>query len=166
LEAAQRAWVGPSDAHLDGKFTPEGKLTKGADVDVVISYLNTGREPARSFSAGIDEFITTTEDNGREDAAKRIGDDLQACLAIDSVAATEVIYPATGFSGGSERRVAIHGTDVDDDLTNGGKVITVYGCFTYLTFEKVRHSAFCFYYEAPKIKPVHLGYCPSGSYAD
>jgi hypothetical protein len=21
-------------------------------------------------------------------------------------------------------------------------------------------------YEAPKIKPAHLGYCPSGSYAD
>jgi hypothetical protein len=58
--AAQRAWVGPFDAQLDGKFTPvltpegqptsEVNLTKGVDVDVVIKYANTGREPALAFT--------------------------------------------------------------------------------------------------------------------
>jgi hypothetical protein len=158
MVAAQRAWVGPVSARLDGV------LTKGHDIDIVITYVNTGREPARALTSTTDQFVADVKDN--ETLSKRVDNDLAECEAASGVAATEVVYPAVGLGGGNERRVTIHGEDVDDDLISGGKAIILPGCFTYLTFSEVRHSAYCFFYKANQTKTQQFNYCAAGGYAD
>jgi hypothetical protein len=163
MVAAQRAWVGPFDAHLDGK------LAVGGDIDVMVNYVNTGREPALSFNYTTDQFVATVKEGVSDEGTKRVGDNLQKCLATDPVAATaatQVVYPTLSGSGFGQLRATIHGLDVDGDVLSGTKTILVPGCFTYRTFGQIRHSAFCFFFQATKTKPEHLAYCGFGSYAD
>jgi len=63
-------------------------------------------------------------------------------------------------------QITISGRDVDDDLIKGVRSVVVIGCFTYSTFGEVRHSAFCFFFRAPDVKPEHFAYCGQGNYAD
>jgi len=39
----------------------------------------------------------------------------------------------------------------------------VQGCVVYDTFEKTRHSAFCYFYKAGATKPEHLNLCTGGT---
>jgi hypothetical protein len=157
LVSGSRAWVGPTDARFD---TPA--LTVGADASVDIMYLNTGREPARSFTfASYRTFVPT-----QADAADAIGENLQKCTTSNDVSASQVVYPAVGIGGGNQMKITIPGKDVDDDLVKGHKTLVVLGCMTYYTFGEIRRSAFCFYYKAPDTKPDHFGYCTEGGYAD
>jgi hypothetical protein len=157
LVSGSRAWVGPIDAHFDGTT-----LTSGTDASVDIVYLNTGREPARSFTFTVYKSFALTQ----ADASEAIGENLQKCTASHDVSASQVVYPAVGLGGGSQMKIAIPGADVDDDLIKGHKTLVVLGCMTYFTFGEVRHSAFCFYYQALDTKLDHFGYCTEGGYAD
>jgi hypothetical protein len=63
---AQRAWVGPVDARIDGK------IEAGKDTTVVVSLRNTGREPALNVSIERDPFVITKEEDRNGIGADRM----------------------------------------------------------------------------------------------
>jgi hypothetical protein len=153
---SQRAWIGPSNA----SFTSEPKTEE--PIEISILYQNTGREPALNFSYNVDIFAVT--ENG-PDFGNRVNPFMTTCLATNSVAPGQVVYPSSGFSqytlGAKSDK-----TLVDDLIVNGDKVIVVQGCFLYTTGQTVHHSFFCFFYKNKFTRIGNLNICQSGHYAD
>jgi hypothetical protein len=156
LTQAQRAWIGPTNA----SFTAEPKA--GEPIDILISYQNTGREPALNFSYEVDVFsITETS----PEFGNRVNPFMTKCLQKNFAAPGQVVYPSTGFNQydlSSKTDKAL----VDAAVIAGDKVVVLQGCFVYLTGQIMRHSFFCFFYKNNFSKISNLNICPSGHSAD
>jgi len=162
--AQERAWVGPYNAKLESPRPPA--LDK--DWTITIDYQNTGREPARKFTALLDQFVGDPTDNieGQVMSA-RIVEDVQQCRQETTSGPAEVIYPISIGLGGSGyiRKVTIPKSEIDQQVVDGTKSIYVVGCFSYLTLGQVRHSAFCFFFNNGTSSVDNLNICP-GADAD
>lgn len=159
LVASQRAWVGPSDAKLDGT------LKLGQPIDIVVSFMNTGREPARGFVSDLDAFAATADDEKKGIAQTRIVADFDKCNATQSSPPAQVIYPSNGFNNYTIRKT-IDKAMIDEGIIDGTKTIIAQGCFVYTTFQQVHRSTFCYYFKSGVTKPDHLNICIVGHYAD
>jgi hypothetical protein len=158
--ASQRAWLGPNGAKLD-----QGPVA-GKRLGVVITYHNTGREPARNVAWVIDRVIATPEEEAnRSLIPMKIVPLLHTCLNLKEREAGQVIYPSTGFAHAS-LFYTFPEDMIDEDVIIGKKFLIIQGCFVYRTFDKVRHSAFCFYYRSGINKPESLNVCLGGNYTD
>jgi hypothetical protein len=90
---------------------------------------------------------------------------LNKCLTLRERETGKVVYPSTGFA--SSALFSMFPSEmIDEDVVNGKKWLVIEGCLVYRTFEKVRHSTFCYFYRGGMTKPEHLNACPSGNYAD
>lgn len=159
LIAAQRAWVGPTDARLDGD------IKVGQDAKFVVTYQNTGREPALNLDVHSDPFIVTIVNDLAGHSKARALQDTQDCLFRASEPGTMVGFPTAGTQV-YQLTVAFDGKLMDDDVLNGDKYLFIHICFTYSTFRQTHHSAACYFYKAKTTTPQHLNVCPYGSYAD
>jgi hypothetical protein len=157
IVAGSRAWVGPNGATIEG--TP----AIGNSVDFVITYQNSGRQPATGFVPAGDVFTLTTDDAGR--SVSKISENVEKCRAQPPIAGAEVVYPSTGFSG-NQYRTTVDKSLIDDEVVKGDKLIVMTGCFAYITFDTAHHSAYCFYFRNGTTKPPNLSFCVNGSYAD
>ena len=157
--ASQRAWLGPNDAKLDEAPVAGKKLA------VSITFHNTGREPARNVAWIVEKFIATPEEERQGLLSWKSMIFLEKCLNLKERESGQVVYPSTGFASATlisqlEQEI------IDEDLVIGKKWLIIHGCFVYRTFDKVRHSAFCYFYKGGEIKPEHLGICVGGNYTD
>ncbi len=160
LIAAQRAWVGPIDARVDGA------VETGKPVKLVISVCNTGREPARNFRWTTNSIVATSEDDSNGTLGSKIASNLLFCLGTPSLPHGQVIYPTTGFGSGFDFTTDFSEKDIDDDVVTGRKTLVIQGCVAYDSFEKTRHSGFCYFFKAGSTKIDHLNICLNGSDAD
>jgi cell division protein FtsB len=154
--AAQRAWVGPQNI----SFAAELKI--GVPIDVTIEYLNTGREPATSFSYEIDTFAVgeTSPEFGQH-----VDPFMRKCFAKSEAPPGQVVYATTGFTHYT-LATKIQEELVDNDIISGDKVIVMQGCFIYVTEQAIRHSFFCYFYKNKVTRISALNICPAGHHAD
>jgi hypothetical protein len=157
--ASQRAWLGPNSAKLN-----EAPVV-GKKVDVVITYHNTGREPARNVAWITNTFAATPEEDTNGITSLKMIDFLMNCHRLQERESGQVVYPSTGF-GSSMLSMILPEDMIDEDIITGKKFILIQGCFVYRTFDKVRHTAFCFFYKWGQTKPESLNTCLGGNYAD
>jgi hypothetical protein len=159
LVASSRAWVGPTDAKITTGTPAVGQPTK-----VVISVRNSGREPARDFRWIPTKIVTAKGDEGALN--QKVDTNLRFCLGTPSQKFGQVIYPTGGFGEGFDFTVLFDGSEVDQQVVDGEKVLVVQGCLTYESFGATRHSAFCYFFENKTSAIEHLNICSSGSSAD
>jgi hypothetical protein len=165
-QSSGRAWVGPIAANI----TP---FSLNSPIKAVVVYGNTGRQPALTNGI-LTPKIYSTEQWTNSDAAKDIIDFKDSCLRVKALAqAVHVVYPTTGFTSSN---IAYDATlrglndnqkiNATDKLVSGDDIIAFRGCFVYSTIEIIRHTAFCFFYQANFTDAAHLNFCTVGQEAD
>lgn len=159
LEQGQRAWVGPGSATIDAA------PTVGKPIIASITYQNTGREPARDFIYNANPIAVSASDDADGKLAAQISQYMKRCFATPSRENAGVVYPSTGF-GGSTLSITYKGNLVDQAMVDSKKLLIIQGCFAYRTFEKVHHSAFCYFWRSDTSKAPNLNICANGNNAD
>jgi hypothetical protein len=160
LEFSERAWVGPIDAKLDA--APQ----EGKEVKATVSVRNTGREPALDFVWNLKALIATATELESGVIDKMASAYVATCFKAPSRRRQQVVYPSTGFGTGFDFSSTIDKDLIDNHVIDGDNLIMVQGCLVYRTFDKVRHSAFCYFFKAKTSDPAHLNICAGGSDAD
>ena len=156
FDASQRAWVGPTNAHINGK------PTRGNPIEITIDYQNTGREPAQNFNWNPpDWFVPKAQDVAIETSKSR-----HDCMAQSSPRSGQVVYPTSGMGNKYNLTQKLEGMQVTDDIMSGKDAIFIQGCFVYTTLRKARHSYFCFFYKEGQTDANRLGICEVGQDAD
>jgi hypothetical protein len=157
----RRAWIGPTHASTD-----EPNQTNVA-LHPTISLRNTGREPSMNTKVYFDPDPLTVDkadprihDIEKEFAKKcRTEDPPLGILAI-------VIYPTTSDTQVYGMHYNFPREKVDEGLVNGAKIFLLRSCVVYDSLNKVRHSAFCYYYRKGETGGVDLPLCDEGNDAD
>jgi hypothetical protein len=157
--ASSRAWVGPRNAKI------EGAIEIGKPVEFEIEYVNSGKEPALDFIYRVEPFTATQDEDTSGVVIRRIGEYFEACQRIDALPQGGVVFPSLGFS--ANNLTAKTTSDIiTQSLLDGDVNLIVQGCFLYKSFNVIRHSYFCYYYNAKRTKVANLNICTAGHYAD
>lgn len=159
MRISSRAWVGPS-------ITTFETLQLGQPLKAIIQFTNTGHEPAMLMDISVhrlwskDEWINGT-------AVEHLAKMKSACMAAPPTFATRAVFPNAGISSYS----LVYSTDkdglsnkylVERELLDGRKMLTINGCFVYLTAGKIAHTSFCYAYEADKLHSPVMNICTVG----
>ncbi len=164
LAQAQRAWIGPTYARIDGS------IEIGKPFSVIIEYLNTGREPGISFAAAGDVFLGTQEEDDRGINLARVEAYFKGCRDANMAKGGQVIFPSVGGGIGGGNRydftLGVKDSTVDQDFLDGKTILYVDGCLVYRSINVVRHSYFCYFYKSKLSKPASLSICQNGNGAD
>jgi uncharacterized protein YecT (DUF1311 family) len=161
LIAAERAWVGPRNARIDAAPT----FTK--DLDIIIDYQNSGREPAIETIWDTDVFTATDEEDNNGTVTRRIDNFIANCKTMWKPFQATVVYPSSGgLGGGYALTKTLLKESIDDDLIEGRRLIAISGCFVYRTVRTIHRSWFCYFYRNGKTKPAAWNICISGNGAD
>lgn len=164
--ASQRAWVGPLSA------TVNSGIQKDKGITAIITYQNSGREPAASFYTAWAVKLYSLADWNNGAATKDIMTFSSECLKVTNLPpGLQVVYPNTGFgsyqiSFDTEKQAEANKIIVTDDIISGKSIVAVKGCFTYKSLKEFHHSAFCFYYLANMTVLPNLSICNVGNDAD
>jgi hypothetical protein len=159
LVLAQRAWVGPTIAAIEGP--PE----IGKPLKVAIQYANSGREPALNFVYADDVFAATAADEANGVISAKVDAYFKGCKAATTLRAGQVVFPTVGNTT-NNLGITTNEEFVDQAIIDGEKTIIVDGCFVYRSFDIVRHSYFCFFFNNKNTKRDSLNYCANGAGAD
>jgi len=114
--ASERAWVGPSNAKIDGAPVAAKPL------DVIVEYRNTGREPALNGVYDLQHKIGKLED---PTLLSEMSEFIGQCKTMWRPNQAQVIYPTTNNEYNLTHRVET--SEIDDDVVSGESVILVYG---------------------------------------
>jgi phage pi2 protein 07 len=156
---SQRAWVGPTNA----SFASEPAI--GKEIEILVQYQNTGREPALNFVANALPYTASLAEDADGTVTRKLSQDMESCKAIKTWQGGSVAYPSTGFTS-YNFNLKTKDDLVDEAITKGEKIIFLQGCFVYRTFDVPRHSYFCFFYKQGQTKIQNLNICPIAHYAD
>ncbi|HEV2162453.1 MAG TPA: hypothetical protein VGR52_09520 [Stellaceae bacterium] len=159
LVESSRAWLGATDASIDG--VP----TVGKDITATIVYVNPGRQPARDVYSDVTKFFATPIDDIRGVIKNTILNYVTKCIATPTQPNGQIVFPSTGFSTQVITKKILKDS-VDADVVSGSKIVYLQGCFAYLTFEKPHHTAFCYFFQSGTSNVQHLSICPIGNYSD
>jgi hypothetical protein len=158
LALGRRAWVGVSNAHIDGR------LAANADLAIAIDYRNTGREPAADLAMIATPFVIETEKRAEPQTMSRLEQFADRCLAENYVGGG-VAFP--GSEGQTYQADAIvKASDVDDALVDGSKLVIVQSCIVYRSGGAIHHSAACHFFQSGKTPPDRFSLCAKGVAAD
>ena len=159
LVQSQRAWVGPRNASL--KAQPQ----IGVPVEAVLQYDNYGQQPAISFIN--DNQLIVSDSEGHDLDTLMIRDALEVCKNQSGWTIGSVVYPSRGALSGSYQGTRKSPADfVTPDVIAGKSKIVFFGCLAYKTFDKPRHSFFCYYWEKGVTEIERLNICDAVQYAD
>lgn len=160
--ASQRAWVGPTNAKIDGD------IAVGKPLSIVINYLNTGREPAINFVYTGDAFTSTPNEDSSGTTFAKINADFAGCRKAQLTGGGSVIFPSAGGLTPSGQSLTITKPDsfVEQNVIDGINTVVADGCFLYKSIGIVRHSYFCYFYNAKQTKAAALNICQNGNGAD
>jgi hypothetical protein len=161
VTADNRAWIGPTDVSMKPPTTGHG-------LEIKIGYTNTGRQPAQlQRGLAFPKFNKSAWGDAQTNAVlNRIKDE---CMNEKQIAPTTVAYPSGEYQIFQDTSAINlpYRVVVDSDIISGDTIVAVSGCFSYYAFGAVRHSAFCFFYDASIITDIsHLGQCDAGNDAD
>ncbi len=159
LVLAQRAWVGPTIARIED--SPE----IGKPLKIAIQYANSGREPALNFVYAGDVFVATAADEANGILSAKVEAYFKGCKTATTLRSGQVVFPTVANTA-NNLGLTTKDEFVDQAIIDGEKTIVVDGCFIYKSFDIVRHSYFCFYFNNNKTKRDGLNYCENGAGAD
>jgi hypothetical protein len=157
---AQRAWVGPIIAKIEA--APE----IGKPLRVLVQYANSGREPALNFIYAGDVFAVTPEEEGNNVSAAKVEAFFKGCREATNFRAGQAVFPTLGSTEGGSMSFTTKEEFVDQPLIEGEKTLIAQGCFIYKSFNVIRHTYFCFFFNAKRSKIESLNYCTNGAGAD
>lgn len=157
---AQRAWVGPSN--LASEAAPQGTNP----LKITITYYDSGRSPGLNFETDVDwrayDATSQTDATWIESEVKLWE---AACRNKGKPTGGETVFPNAGFSSYTQTAI-IPANAVPGLVDKAGGTFVFLGCFTYISFDVVRHSAYCFYFRNGTSMPQNWNFCASGNYAD
>jgi hypothetical protein len=156
LVQAQRAWVGPSNVRIDGT------VEIGRPISIVVDYTNSGKEPALNFVPAIDFFQSTAEEDAGGAVTAKINAYFRGCKDVTSLRPGQVIFPNAGNSFTLKTKDDF----VDQSLLDGNSILIVDGCLLYKSFDVIRHTYFCYFFNNKTTKPSNLNICSTGAGAD
>jgi hypothetical protein len=159
LIASSRAWVGPTIAKTES--SPES----GKPLIISVQYANTGREPALNFVYAVDVFTATKVDEDNGVLTAKVEAYFKGCRAATTLRSGQVVFPTVANTTTNLNFTTVD-SFVDQAILDGEKTIIIDGCFVYKSFEVVRHSYFCYYFNSKKSKPDALNFCDNGAGAD
>jgi hypothetical protein len=159
LILAQRAWVGPTIAAIEA--APE----IGKPLKISIQYANSGREPALNFIYAGDVFAATAADEANGVITAKVNAAFKGCAAATTLRSGQVVFPTVANTT-NNLGLTTNDEFVDQAIMDGEKTIIVDGCFVYKSFDVIRHSYFCFFFNNKKTKREGLNYCENGAGAD
>jgi len=162
LIQSNRAWVGPRNAFLSAE------PAIGKPIEATIVYQNSGREPAASFLYVVDPFSIRKSQDATGVLAARIQNYMKACQETkEQKVGGSIIYPgSSAFDSSYQINVKTSDRFVDESIIKGEKVVIIQGCFLYRTFDTLRHSYFCYFYQQGFTKIQNLNICISGHHSD
>ena len=147
LERTQRAWLAPGGIKIKTPFTANTYQ------EVWLSFGNTGNEPAMKIR--LDYYpVALPAGKIRNAAAIRAAVSKMAdgvkCAMKQPDPEGSVSYPSK--PGAYSYRVGISASVVNQ-IIDKKNFLLIAGCFTYESFGKVRHSAFCRFFDFNVKKP-------------
>lgn len=162
-----RAWVGPIDAGISGQ------IAAGQTLSGTVNYENFGKEPATNVAMALSvdgvatrKWYSSDKDNG----AARIKIFIKQCLGVPASNDSMVVFPTTNFQTinvsivDGEPKAPFDSVNFTD-LADGKQMLVLGICFAYTTFGITKHTAGCYFYQAPHSNMAHLNICPT-AYAD
>ncbi|TQF27714.1 hypothetical protein UNPF46_29585 [Bradyrhizobium sp. UNPF46] len=180
MKADQRAWVGINEIELADPPRVKELLV------LAVGYANFGKEPAKNVNFDrTDSFTATIPSNvppelvprfdsecnidgsdpeGRatgETCKARIEKNLAQCRYTNSTPPGRVVFPGKGSFPLPVSEGAMRG-----NINTKERVIVLTGCVTYLTFEQVHYSSFCYFYRGGQTPPKTMKPCPIGNDAN
>jgi hypothetical protein len=162
--AGNRAWIVPGGAGMKQPVSGEG-------IDVTINYSNSGHQPAK-LERSLMLRIFTREDWWSTPSGSVLRSLSNECMARQSFLPTSIVYPSSFYqlsknSSSGDILVKDSVIRADDKLINGDTVLAITGCFVYMTFGVIHHSAFCYYYHKVTTPDItRLTVCEAGNDAD
>jgi hypothetical protein len=160
MVASQRAWIGPRNA----KSVTGPELEK--NLDVVVEYQNTGREPALETIFDAEVFVATKEEDDSGAVSSRINNFIGKCKVKWTPMKKGVVFPSGGTGSAYELTKTLDVSEIDQDVVDGSKSIIVDGCFVYKSAGGIRRSSFCYFFTGKKTKPTNWSICEVGNDAD
>lgn len=145
LESNQRAWLVPTGAEILGH--------NSSPIGLQINFKNTGHESALDVAHFSDSYVT---ENEIDLAGTRYVDlhnfkwpNLDVCRNLPDLKTNRPVYP--GGEDSTRRYVLPNANDpAVEGILLGRLSVVVYGCSVYKTFNKVRHSPYCYYLQHDK----------------
>jgi hypothetical protein len=159
LVLAQRAWVGPTIAKVVG--TPE----IGKPLKISIQYANSGREPALNFIYAADVLAATAADEANGALTAKVNAAFRGCKEATTLRAGQVVFPTVANTANT-LSVTTNDKFVDQAIIDGETTIVIDGCLVYKSFDVIRHSYFCYFYNNKTPTPDGLNFCENGAGAD
>ena len=174
LIEANRAWIVPHLLRL-----PQQPLKAGADATLILTYGNSGREPAKnvghepdSKNIGVEGLAGATLETGifrLRDLIEKAGFE-DTCATADKKRLMGVVYP--GPLDGSFASIVVAGNKITQAAIEGQAFIVIKGCFMYETMTEPHKSKYCLFYNKvlDDMKPLEyrnfFSNCPTGNDAD
>ena len=158
LIANNRAWIGTSIAYLSSK------PMFGQPADISILYLNTGREPALEFNYDSYSIVSNPQDLERGKTEEFISNYASQCFQ-KKTSAGQVVFPSANNTW-TEMKSPLLQNALSERVIKGEDTLFFLGCFTYLTRNITRHSAFCYYFNSVSSNFARLNFCTFGMKAD
>jgi hypothetical protein len=160
MVASQRAWVGPRNAK-----SPTGPEME-KDLNIVVEYQNTGREPALDAIYDADVFVSSNVDDTSGELTKRIESFLSKCKIRWVPTQKGVVFPSGSTGSAYELNYTLSAGEIDQDVLDGKKSVIVDGCFVYKSAGGIHRSSFCYFFNSKKTKPSNWSICTVGNDAD
>lgn len=160
--ASQRAWVGPTNAFAEAE-PKAGELWK-----LVVTYQNSGRDPAKAFTYTTSWITNTAEQNihASSSALDFTSHYKDECMRRSASPGGQVVYPGSSFGTPYQIHFTVPKATVDEDVVKGDKILYLHGCFVYKTLDTTHHSYFCYSYKKDITKITALNICEIGQDAD
>jgi hypothetical protein len=161
--ADHRAWIGPSGASMTG-------IIKGTGASATLSYTNYGHQPV-SVERGLIFQKFSKVDWWGPASGYPLRQFVDLCMAYNTVHPTVVAFPSSpyqiSYNSASFELPEPDRIVIDDRIISGDDIIAIIGCFVYVTFTEVHHTAFCFYYSATVTTNTgSLSICEAGNKTD
>jgi hypothetical protein len=140
----------------------ESAVEVGKPISIVVDYTNSGKEPALNFVSAIDFFLVSGDEDTRGAVSAKVNAYFKGCREVTSLRPGQVIFPNASNSFTLKTKDDF----VDQAIVDGDKTLIVDGCLLYKSFDIIRHTYFCYFFNNKTTKPSNLNICSSGAGAD
>jgi hypothetical protein len=166
LVAANRAWISPQTVRLTSDIEI---WTPATSIQVI--YENVGRFPALNLNHAEEGGARAIPEGFAEWEQLDFGEN-HTCKSLTPLRGGPTVYPSQHFGGELTYELkpdqSRNPANVIQEILKGRRLIWVQGCFAYLSFEKPRESAFCFYLQPDVVRHIRewpFKKCSTGNHA-
>ncbi len=165
LEAANRAIIAPRNIDFSEPYE------NGKPVKLTIRYEDTGHDAAEDVSINTETILVNNWPSSISylPEIKAIGANKTCKRHSVAVGGSGIAFPSSQFAAGYSFDFPASKFVGTEDIKATKKIIVGRGCFTYRTFLKTHHSAFCYLHrpdDGKTFDQARWGICPIGNWSD